>query len=156
VKANYVLVKVKSRERADCTVLATQFAFGLSYENAHSLMAAHGRKLGCCAAFQVAAPKLGLVQRPDLSCQTVIKALEGMQNGRFVVKISGHVFAVADGRIFDNHFTKPGARVKMVYEVPLNNPEVMARYPYLEKCVALAKLPDIRGINQRRLAGEVA
>jgi len=150
MKANYVLVKVKSRERADCTVLATQFAFGLSYETAHGLMAAHGRKLGCCAAFWDAAPRLGLVQRPDLSCMTVIKALEGMQNGRFIVSMSRHVFAVVDGRIFDNHFTKEKARVEMVYEVPLDNPAVLSRYPYLEKIVALDKLPDMRALNCNR------
>lgn len=145
--ANYVLMKMQSKEKADCTVLASQFCLGLSYEAAHKLMAGVGRKPNGRANYRKAAPALGLVPRPDLSCMTLMKALEGMQSGRFVVRIAGHVFAVVDGRMFDSGFPKRGARVRMVYEAPLDNPDFLSRYPYLEKIVALDKLPDMRALN---------
>jgi hypothetical protein len=70
-----------------------------------------------------------------------------MQSGRFVVFVVGHFFAVVDGRIFDNRFTSVLSRVKMVYGAPLDSDAFLRRYPYLEKCVALDKLPDMRAIN---------
>ncbi len=143
---NYVLLKTKSREKADCTVLATMYSLALSYEEAHKLLEGYGRKARCRFLYRQAAWKLGFVDRPDLAACTLMTALKGMQSGRFVVKISGHVFAVVDGRIFDNHFTKTKCRVQMVYE--LHN---VAKYPYLAKLAELDKLPDIRGINERRL-----
>jgi hypothetical protein len=54
--------------------------------------------------------------------------------------------------MFDNHFTNFNRRVLGVIEVPLDNPEFLSRFPYLEKIIALDKIPDIRGINERRLA----
>jgi hypothetical protein len=136
MSANYCLVKMQSKEKADCTVLATQFCLGLSYAEAHKLMADLGRKPGCRFSYRFASGKLGLETRDELSCMTVGKALDSMQSGRFVVRVAHHVFAVVDGRIYDNGFTNPRSRVKMVYEANLNDPGFLRRYPYLEKIVA--------------------
>ena len=148
--ANYNLVKMQSKKKADCSVLALQFAAGLSYEDAEARLTFAGRKPNC-GVYSSIFDKLGFEQRPDLSCMTVGKALDSMQSGRFVVFIAGHFFAVVDGRIFDNRFTNVNCRVQMVHEMPLDNPGVLGQYPYLEKIVALDKLPDMRAINFRRL-----
>ena len=138
---------MQSKEKADCTVLATQFCLGLSYPEAYALLAKCGRKPRRGFPFRKASGQLWLETRDELCGMTLMKALEGMQVGRFVVRISGHVFAVVDGRIFDNGFTNPRCRVKMVYEANLNDPGFLARYPNLKKLVALDKLPDMRALN---------
>jgi hypothetical protein len=148
VKANYTLVKMQSKEKADCSVLAAQFALNLSYERAYGLLELAGRKPRQ-GVYGPTFEKLGLQQRPDLSCMTVGRAMESMQSGRFVVFVSGHFFAVVDGRMFNNQFTKFESRVRMVYEVPLDSEDFQARYPHLAELVRIDKLPDMRGINCR-------
>lgn len=150
MKANYVLCKTYLpkgvTDRACCTVLAAQFCLGLDFATAQSLLASYGRKKNQGCWPRVCCPALGLVQRPDLGAMTLMKALEQMQTGRFFVFSGHHCFAVVDGRIFDNRFTSPNCRIKAVYEAPLDDAAFLARYPYLEKMVALDKLPDMRGI----------
>lgn len=144
--ANYTLVKMQSRKRADCSVLALQFSAALSYEDAEARLAFLGRKPGCGAPNRFF-DCLGYERREDLCCMTVGKALDSMQEGRFVVRIAKHFFAVVDGRIIDSQFTKVKSRVKMVYQVPLDSPTFLSKFPYLEKCTALDKLPDMRALN---------
>jgi hypothetical protein len=103
-------------ERADCTVRATAAALGIKYDEAHAKLAALGRKDRARFKFQKHAAALGLETRPDLTCQTVEKALKEMQRGRFVVRVARHVFAVVNGTVLDMMPPKPKARVKMVYQ----------------------------------------
>ena len=133
---------MQSREKADCSVLAAQFALDLSYSAAYTLLDNVGRKPRQ-GVYGLVFEKLGLEQRPDLSCMTVMRALESMQAGRFVVLISGHFFSVVDGRIFDDCFTNPDARVQMVYQVPLDDAYFLARYPNLHHMVQREALPDV-------------
>jgi hypothetical protein len=85
---------------------------------------------------------------------SLARALEGLQSGRFVVRVNHHVFAVVDGRMFDNGFPKRGERVKMVYEAPLDDAGFLARYPYLENLVRLEKLPDVWSKHCENYAAE--
>jgi len=155
MKANYVLVKVKSQEKADCAVVAAQFALGLSYKDAYALLAKHGRKSRQTTPASTFL-QLGLEARWDTNGKQVGTVMSDMQTGRFVVFTARHFFAVVDGRMFDSQFTSFKSRVKVVFEVPLDNPAVLSRYPYLEKCVALDKLPDMRAINCNRVAARRA
>ena len=151
MKVGFSQVKVSTpkgvRDRACCTVLATQFCLGLSWEQARDLAAAQGRKKNQGFWPRDLCPSIGLEQRPDLGAKTLMKALEDMQVGRFFVFVANHCFAVVDGRIFDNLFTKPNCRIKAVYEAPLDNPVFLKRYPYLEMLARIDKLPDMRAIN---------
>jgi hypothetical protein len=52
---------------------------------------------------------------------TVETALRGLQDGRHVVLIAGHAFAVVDGRIIDTAGTRAGSHVFAVYKVPTKN-----------------------------------
>jgi hypothetical protein len=105
-------------EKLDCTVRATAIAFGVPYLEAHAKLSAAGRKRKRKFSFRAdSIENLGFELRPDLSCMTVEKAVSQIPSGRFVLRISGHVFAVVDGTIYDNKPVKPKARVKMAYEV---------------------------------------
>jgi hypothetical protein len=145
---SYCLVKFQSKEKNDCSVHAASHALSLSYERAYGLLELCGRQPKRGVPGRIF-EKLGLVQRPDLACMPFMQAMESMQTGRFVVFVPGHFCAVIDGRIQDIRFDSHKHRVRMVYEVPLDNPDVLSRYPYLEKCTALDKLPDMRAINCR-------
>jgi hypothetical protein len=153
MKANFCMVKVATpkgvRDRACCTVLATQFCLGLDFKQAQDIVAARGRKKNQGFWPRNLCPGLGLVHRPDLGAMRLITALESMQTGRFFVFAGHHCFAVVDGRIFDNLFTKPGCVIKAVYEAPMDSPEFLSRYPYLETLARIDKLPDMRAINCR-------
>ena len=109
-------------ERLDCSVRAVAIALRLSYAQAHGKLKALGRRTGCklYKSPAVFLDGLGLVQRPDLSCRTVATAVRYMTEGRFIVRVPQHVFAVIDGIIFDTREDAPlpGRRVRMVYEVP--------------------------------------
>ncbi len=153
MKVSFSQVKVSTpkgvKDRACCTVLATQFCLGLDFGQAQALLASFGRRKHQGFWPRQFCPGLGLVHRPDLAALRLSSALEGMQNGRFFVFAGMHCFAVVDGRIFDNLFTKPGCIVKAVYEAPMDNPEFLKRYPYLEMLARIDKLPDMRAINCR-------
>lgn len=104
-------------EKNDCTVYAVAAAWGWPYEVAHAAMKGCGRKNKQRFAFKTAAAKLGFELRPDLSCRTLEKIMPEMSKGRFVVRVSRHVFAVVDGRILDTRTTKMKSRVLMVYQL---------------------------------------
>lgn len=108
--------RAKYNECRDCAVRATSVALGIPYHEAHARLKELGRKNRRGCKFWKMAPQLGLELREDLSCMTLAKALPDMASGRFVVRISGHVFAVIDGVVIDMQTPKPGCRIKMVYE----------------------------------------
>jgi hypothetical protein len=159
VKANYVLMKVRSKERADCTVLAAQHSLAISYEVAHAILAGLGRRNGCRFRFREVADRLNLHERIEFASYGTVHQLmiqDGqLQKGRFVVRTggvhSGHTFAVVDGRIFDNRFNCLKCRVTHVWEIPTWDGEFLSRFPYLGMLAEVDKLPDIRAINFQRL-----
>ena len=116
-------------EAADCSVRALAHCLGIGYGEAHAKMAAFGRKDRCGFSFRNWAANLealGLEQRPDLSCMTLERALPEMSSGRFICRVSGHFFAVVDGRVMDSWHQKPRRRLLMVYQPLAGNhvPEI--------------------------------
>jgi hypothetical protein len=111
-------VRVYLDEERDCTVKATAAVLGITYAEAHAKMKALGRKDRRRFKFKKVYADLGLELRPDLSCRTVEKILPELRNGRFVIRVSRHVFAVVDGQVHDMPPAKPKSRVLMVYELP--------------------------------------
>jgi hypothetical protein len=105
-------------ETNDCTVRATAILLNQKYAEAHAALAQCGRKPKDGFNYPKAAKKLGLQPRPEFSCKTVQRVLQELPPGRFVLRISKHVFAVVDGVVYDTWLPKAKARVKMVYSRP--------------------------------------
>jgi len=110
-----------AKDKRDCTVRATATVLGIDYSDAHSRLAALGRKTNHRWLYQGDnIEKLGLEQVPELSCRTLASILHEMSQGRFVVRVHRHVFAVINGVVHDAWPQKPGRRVKMVYKPRTN------------------------------------
>lgn len=111
-------------EKKDCTVRALAVARGISYNEAHQIMAAVGRKPWRGFKFYKAAEALKFVAHPQpdkgKGRLRVHTALEKYRTGRFVFRIEKHVFAVVDGVAYDNNApeTLRNCIVTDVWEVP--------------------------------------
>jgi hypothetical protein len=106
-----------STERADCTVRAIATCMNIPYEVAHEIMRNKGRKDRCRTHFRLPIIQdLGFDDRAELSCMTVERSLKGMNHGRFIVSVRGHVFAVVNGVVYDQSPPPKKQRVEMVYE----------------------------------------
>ena len=107
------------KECSDCTVRATAAAFGIPYTDAHQKLAAVGRKNRHGVQFKKIYKQLGLQfhQRWYKGCpvEKVLRTLP--PTGRFVVRVTRHVFAVVDGKVIDDSVPNPRQRVKEVYAV---------------------------------------
>ena len=106
------------KEKNDCTVRATAACIGMPYEDVHKRMADLGRKNGKGFIFRYSngLEDFHLDTVPHLSCKRLSSILPELQKGRFIVKISRHVFAVIDGIIVDLKKPNPNCIVKMVYK----------------------------------------
>lgn len=122
-RLNAVVVPGKSlrgdiKERADCTVRATATVLGIPYAEAHAKLKALGRKNR--RGFNLFSPQcqkaLGLKMRHPGGV-TVGAMLPELQQGRFIVYVSHHVFAVVDGKVFDHSVPNERKRIVSVYEV---------------------------------------
>ena len=105
-------------EARDCTVRATAVALQMPYKDAHARLKALGRKNRCRFTFEgKCIEALGLESRPEFSCRRADKVLPELAalGGRFIVRVSKHVYAVVDGTIYDNQLFEPNQKVKMVY-----------------------------------------
>jgi hypothetical protein len=132
----------RMNEARDCTVRALANAAGWDYGEAHALLSKHGRRFRKGATFSTyhkAYIEAGLrlvgvygstgrarfagsfTNTTPGQGMTVETALRGLQDGRHVVLITGHAFAVVDGRIIDTAGTRAGSRVFAIYKVPTKN-----------------------------------
>ena len=123
-------------ERSDCTVAATAIAAQIPYYEAHKLLAEFGRKsrhpvrytafiswlkglalpVGKYHVERVQMPSCLPANRlrafgPFTQSVTLAQFLRDFPKGRFVVRISGHVFAVIDGVQYDG--SPNGSRCKI-------------------------------------------
>ena len=137
-----------SSEKGDCTVRALAAGANLPYDIAHSIMKASGRRDRKGHSFQSGAEvaeKQGLIKvKFTNACEFVNDVQRGARyqlygtrsslptfaqvanrlpkQGRFVVRIKQHVFAVVDGIVYDSAITGPRKRVTTVAEItPLHN-----------------------------------
>ena len=109
-------------EANDCTVLALSNAKGIPYEEAHAILKAHGRKDRngpMIADWSRAVRSAGLQMEPAFSSITLGRFLREHPGGRWVLHVSGHAFAVVDGKVVDHlgYDHKPGKHIKMAYRV---------------------------------------
>lgn len=108
-------------ERADCTVHAFSNATGCHYEKAHAALAANGRRKSCRYRLHQHAHdvgrtlgvKLELVRRSG----TLRRFLSDYPQGRFIVRVSGHAFAVVDGSVIDRTEQSPDRHIKHAWRV---------------------------------------
>jgi hypothetical protein len=126
-------------EEKDCTVRALANVLSAPYPLIHKVLAKAGRKPRRGVVFDHWHPvytRLGLrllsvhgrsraskyiagkVQGVDVSdgC-TLGRLLPTLQQGRYVVKIQQHVFAVVDGKVLDYSAMSDGCRVHAVYKL---------------------------------------
>jgi hypothetical protein len=55
--------------------------------------------------------------RPQEPRRTLYKLIGELQEGRYVLAMAGHAFAVVDGKIHDKIVLPPGVRVKAIWKV---------------------------------------
>lgn len=131
---------VDSLEKADCSVTALANACDISYNEAYEIMRLAGRKpetgvwestliRGIMSAGHWEMQAFGTTENttevnkywPFSYRQnkgiTLKNALELMQEGSFVVNMSGHVVAVIDGEILDHSNYKEGTRVYNIFKL---------------------------------------
>ena len=111
-----------SKERQDCTVHATSIAAQIPYYQAHDLLARFGRSPRHGIRYlsfvrdlreRVGAYRIERVHMPETV--TLAKFLRDFPKGRFVVRKSGHVFAVIDGIQYDSLPNSPRVRITHIY-----------------------------------------
>jgi len=118
-------LKTALRETRDCTVRATAIALDITYAAAHQRLAAMGRKPRKGMHYEEVINRLGLSRRPDLSGGSWKTLAPKLAKGRFVVRVTHHVFAVVDGVV--SEYVLPGKRIKMVYEYMVPTVNVILR-----------------------------
>lgn len=126
-------------EAKDCTVRALACAKGISYDEAHAHMKAHGRvdRRGVQArplydAYAAAGFELtgiyGTTNKarfmqywfPNVKWHrgtSLKKLLPSLSKGRYIVGMRGHVFAVVDGVVMDYGYVPTGLYVTNIYKL---------------------------------------
>lgn len=106
------------KEKRDCTVRAVSACLDISYSEAHEKMQKLGRKNGCGFTFREPEVQcLGLELCPEFCCRKLVKILPELSEGRFIVRVRRHVFAVVNGVVLDNFEPQGGKNVLAVYRV---------------------------------------
>ena len=104
-------------ESRDCTVIAVSHCLGISYKEAHDKLAGLGRSPNMGFPFRIEyVNTLGIVVRTDIRPRTFKEVYPLLKQGRFIVRIKGHVFAVVDGVIYDSEPSTSRKKVYAVYE----------------------------------------
>ena len=107
------------KEKRDCTVRAVAVCLELSYADAHAIMASLGRKEkdGFTFRSKTVGDRLGLELRPELGCLRLETVLPELQQGRFIVRVGRHVFAVVNGQVRDTYPPNLNNRTEAVYQL---------------------------------------
>lgn len=107
------------RERADCTVAALAHAASIPYELAYAIAKDAGRKAGGRAYFEpiVALAKTrGIsLRKVRLGTRTLERFLRERPEGRYIVRVRGHVLSVINGQPGDR--TPRRSLVRDVWQV---------------------------------------
>jgi hypothetical protein len=134
---NTVALRTVPRETNDCTVRALTAAANIPYEQAHALMAKHGRKFGKgsyhetqAKAYTEAGGELRAIfgttkgakyrahtakDVPHQEGITLGTLIAEIPNGRFVCIMRGHAFAIVDKQLADGGSLPSGSRIQAVY-----------------------------------------
>ncbi len=107
-------------ERNDCTVHALAALLGIPYIEAYVKMLELGRKPKRGFHWYKVAKHFGLVETPWLHRRRVHSVVQdpSVKQGRYVVQVPRHVFAIVDGVIHDTGNPRPARIVKKVWRMP--------------------------------------
>jgi hypothetical protein len=94
-------------ERNDCAVRALSNATGMSYQRAHALFSAAGRRYRGRTRWDVSTPIYNRFGEMRFQRITVVEFARRHPVGTFIVHVRGHLFAVRDGVALDTHPPKP-------------------------------------------------
>lgn len=110
-------------ERRDCAVVSLSAACAIPYDKAHALLKQHGREDLKATYGKTISEALGLryqsmsrgVRRP-----TAARFIRENPQGRFIVFVTGHFFALVDGVHVDAHASlyRPRARLWGYWQIP--------------------------------------
>lgn len=135
-----------SFERNDCTVGAVANATGLSYNEAHERLKAHGRKdkRGCRFFKEFVKTKLSDF---DIEIQdhkiTVGQFMKMKPIGSYIISTKNHAFCIKDGYIVDNHLSGQKKKIQWFARIKKKDltpaPEVTNFYDKLKQ--------DIEGLK---------
>jgi hypothetical protein len=105
-------------ERNDCAVRALYLASGMPYQTAYSLCEQAGRKpnRGFNNVFYyLLLGAHGFEERPHYTGLYLGHAIRNMREGRFILYVRNHFFAVINGAVYDQMPQGPRRRVKWCY-----------------------------------------
>jgi hypothetical protein len=128
---------INTVEKQDCTVRALANSAGIPYSNAHNILRKHGRKdyRGCPStvfhqAYINAGMKLisihGSTRRAKIMSKqlnlavykgiTLGRILPTLNEGSYIVIITGHALAVVSGHVIDKGLNRSNSSVVAVYK----------------------------------------
>jgi hypothetical protein len=106
-------------ECRDCSVRAVAFGCSVSYDRAHQALAKFGRKRRRGVRFhKVAQPvfkELGVEGRCVRRSGSLAKLLRDFSEGILVVRVRGHIFAIANGSVVDDSPEKAGRHINQAW-----------------------------------------
>jgi hypothetical protein len=110
-------------EYNDCTVRALSIAAGMPYDEAHSLLAQAGRRPGHRFDFrgymagrtEFNGRTVTRVVMPAYRYPTLAQFIKDFPKGTFILRKTGHVFAVKDGVAYDSAAVGARVRIKNVW-----------------------------------------
>lgn len=140
--ASYGVMNLK--ETNDCTVRALANAKNIPYETAHETLLKHGRKARRGAIIStthkayteqgfICTGVFGTTQRASIQKVyvpsralhkngiTLGKLLPTLSNGRYIVMVTGHAFAVVNGQVIDQSRNSSNKSVFAVYKLEQSN-----------------------------------
>ena len=104
-------------EANSCSVIAVSKCMDILYTEAYRRMHHIGRVQGSgIYNFGEYAVKLGLRHREDLAGNTLRQTLPKLASGRYILRVTGHLFCVIDGTVYDTWKQTTNKKVLMVYE----------------------------------------
>jgi len=109
------------KDNNNCTICALSTAAGIPYNEAYEIGKKAGRKNGrgfITSKLMKTARKCGIEYR-KMKCGsiTIQKFLAKYPVGRFIVRRSGHAFAIIDGTIYDHTENTPLQRITDIWKV---------------------------------------
>jgi hypothetical protein len=105
----------------NCTICALSTAVGIPYNEAFAIGQKAGRKTGKgfnTKKLMETARKMGVVYR-KIKCGsiTIQKFIKKYPEGRYIVRISRHAFAIIDGTIYDHQENGAMCRITDIWKV---------------------------------------
>lgn len=120
-------------ERRNCTVRAFHHAFNIPYEEAYEVLKTiGGRKENKGINFEAFMKKLGwhykgiIFKRHSMGRVSLNKFMESDTKGTYIAKVSGHVFAIIDGVIYDTHEQSGRRQLIDLWSIGTNERPILA------------------------------